>query len=112
MFAVATIAGELKKNAFVVPATAVKTTGNLRVIYEAVDYAEYRKSISDSDTSVVAVLNNPAAMVAVERSVEAGISFEEKMEIISGIENDLRIVTVGAQSLADGDFITVKKSEE
>ena len=84
------------------------------MVYEAVDYAEYQKSKPASDTSkaVAAAPDNPNSMVAVERRVYVGISFEENIEITSGIEDDLRIVTFGAQSLADGDFIKAKKTNK
>ena len=56
--------------------------------------------------------NNPETLIAKEHKVKIGISFEGKIEIISEIKSDMQIVTVGAQSLADGDPITTKKSDE
>ena len=109
MFAVAEIPGKIKNNAIVVPTAAVKTIGNQHIIYQAMDSAEYRESTGDTES---AAGNNPGTLIAKEHKVKIGISFEGKIEIISEIESDMRIVTVGAQSLSDGDPITTKKSDE
>jgi len=81
--------------------------------YEAKDAVALPLDLIQQDVSgnnyVFVVRDSSETYMAEKRQIQTGVVFNGKMEVLEGLKGDEQLVTTGAQYLADGEQVLVKK---
>jgi len=108
MFAVAEMKAETRRNALTVPVTAVKTVGAKSWIYEVMAPKKFNAQNTENQIELNQNSKDDNIFIAVERPVVLGVSHQERVEIVSGAEQDMVVVIKGADTISSGDILGVE----